>query len=279
MEIVEVRSGVFACLTAKPASNAGFVVGDRGTAVIDSLYSPEAGRQLATAVAEHAKSPVLLVVNTHHHSDHVFGNQAFAAPVVAHCALAAELARIVAHDLSPDAAAAWVAAHPEDRWLTEELEIRYPNIAFEDRLVIDLPPKHLVVQHLGGHTPDTIVVDLPDDKVLFAGDLVFEGRTPFLLSSSFRGTVSALSQLEKLGERTVVPGHGALCTMDYVRRYRTYVEALIDGVHRLLVTGLSREAVLESDDLPKWWTPDRPELQRANIARLIDELAGGQVRQ
>jgi cyclase len=274
MQIIEVKPDIYACLTPKPASNAGFVAGERGVLVVDALFSPAAGRDLASAVAEHTGKPALLLVNTHHHSDHVFGNQAFGAPIIAHCLLAGELSRAAARDLSPESRAAWIAEHPEDRWLVDELEIRYPNVIFEDRLLVDLPPRHMIVRHLGGHTLDSAIVDLPEDEVLFAGDLVFEGRTPYLLSAGFRATVTALRSLEQLGRRTVVPGHGALCDIAYIQHFREFLEALTGGVRRLLETGWSKQAILDSGELPPWWTSDRPELQRANVARLIDELTG-----
>jgi cyclase len=279
MQITEVKPGVFACLMANAAANAGFVASRLGALVIDSLHSPQKGRQLAEAVTAYTAQPVLLMVNTHHHSDHVFGNQAFDAPIIAHCALAGQLAQAAARDLSPEATAAWVADHPEDRWLIDELEIRYPNIVFEGHVLLDLPPKRIVVQHLGGHTPDSTVVDLPEDEVLFAADLVFEGRTPYLRDANFQATIVALRTLERLGRRTVVPGHGALCDMAYIARLRGYLEALTDGVRRLLGAGWSKEAILDSDELPKWWTADQPELQRANASRLVDELAGGHASQ
>lgn len=160
-------------------ANAGFVVTEQGVVVVDTLDSPARGRALAAAIQERTSQPALFVVNTHHHADHVFGYQAFAAPLIAHYSLADKLAESIARDLSPLDFAAWVAEHPEDRWLAEELEARYPNLHFDGRLVFDLPPHGLTLQHLGGHTPDSTIVDLPEPGVLFAGDLVFEGRVPF----------------------------------------------------------------------------------------------------
>jgi cyclase len=279
MQTVELRRGVFACLSPNAASNAGFVTSSLGTVVIDTLSSPQMGRQLAETAALHSDRPIVLVTNTHHHSDHVFGNQAFEAPIVAHCALAGELARVVAQNLTPDEVAAWVAEHPEDGWLRDELQIRYPNIVFDDHLLVELPPRRIAVQHLGGHTPDSSVVDLPDEEVLFAGDLVFEGRTPYLRDANFRECVAALRSLEKLGKRTVVPGHGVLCDMGYVTWIRDYLEALIDSAQRRLEAGWPAEAILDSGDLPGWPTADRPDLQRANIARLLAELAAGPASQ
>lgn len=272
MHIDEIKPGIFACLMDNETANAGFIVTERGVVVIDTLNSPARGRELAAAINSRTAQAVLFVINTHHHYDHLFGNQAFDAPVIAHCILAEQLAEAAARDLMPVAIAAHVSEHPEDHWLADELELIYPNLIFNERLVIDLPPLRLVVQHLGGHTPESSVVDLPGEGVLFAGDLVFEGRVPFMRHAHIEGTVQALRHLERLGARTIVPGHGALCDMSYVGRLAEYVGDLRDRVQELIAQGQDRGDILGSDELPRWWTEDRPDLMRANVARVYDEL-------
>jgi cyclase len=275
MQIAEIRPGIFACLMANETANAGFVVTEQGVIVIDTLDTPARGRELAAAIAARTGKPVLLVINTHHHYDHVFGNQAFAAPIVAHSTLPGQLAQAAARDLMPISIAAWISEHPEDHWMADELELVYPHILFERHLVLNLPPVRMVVQHLGGHTCESIVVDLPDEGVLFASDLVFEGRVPFLRHAHIENTLKALRRLQRLGARTVVPGHGNLCDMTYVVRFRDYVNDLREKVKELIAQGWEKGDVLDSDQLPPWWTQDRPELLRANVARVYDELVAG----
>ncbi|MGD8622891.1 MAG: MBL fold metallo-hydrolase [Anaerolineae bacterium] len=274
MEIVEVRPGTWACLMDNETANAGFVVTQKGVIIIDTLDTPARGRELAAAITARTDRPVRFIVNTHHHYDHTFGNQVFDAAVIAHCRLADELAQAVSRDLAPVAIAARLSTHPEDVWLVEELEVTYPNIVFQDRLVLDMPPKRLILQHLGGHTPDSIVIDLPEEGVLFAGDLVFEGRVPFLRQAHVEEILQALREVERRGARTIVPGYGALCDTAYVVRVRDYIEALRDTVADLVSRGWSRTEVLTAKHLPRWWTEDRPELQRANVARVYDQVAG-----
>ena len=244
---------------------------ERGVVVIDTLNTPAQGRRLASAVKDMTGSLVFLVINTHWHYDHTFGNQSFDAPILAHCSLASELAKAAARDLMPVAVAAWLSEHPEDRWMADELELAYPNIAFENRLTLDLAPFRMIVHHLGGHTPDSSVIDLPDDGVLFAGDLIFVDRVPFLRHASIHNTIQALGLIEALGSRTIVPGHGEPCDMAYVGRMRDYLEALQEQVGQLIARGRPRADILDSDELPRWWTADRPELVRANVERAYEE--------
>jgi cyclase len=278
MKIEEVRPGIYACLMDNETANAGFVVTGRGVIVIDTLNTPARGRELAAAIRTRTDQPVLFVVNTHHHYDHIFGNQAFDTPIIAHCALAEQLAKAASYELSALAVAAHVSQHPDDRWLADELQLVYPNLVFKQRLVLDLHPVLMVIQHLGGHTPDSSIVDLPDEGVLFAGDLVFEGRVPFLRQAHIESTLQALRRLQGLGERTIVPGHGALCDMTYVARLADYLEALRDSVQELIGRGYDRGDVMEANELPPWWTDDRPDLLRANVGRVYDELMGIGIR-
>jgi cyclase len=275
MHITKVQDGILACLMNNETANAGLIAGKRGVIVVDTLDTPARARQLAAAIKGTIGRPVLLVVNTHHHYDHVFGNQVFDAPVIASSALPDQLAAAVARDLSPVAVAAWISEHPADRWLADELEPVYPNLLFEQQQEVDLPPMHLLLRHLGGHTPDSIVVDLPEAGVLFAGDLVFEGRVPFLRHAHVETTLQALRYLAELGPRTIVPGHGALCDTAYLIRVTDYIEALRDKVQALVAWGWEKGDILDSEQLPQWWTRDRPELLRANVARVYDELVGG----
>lgn len=85
-------------------------------------------------------------------------------------------------------------------------------------------------------------------------------------------TTHALSHLERLGPRRIVPGHGAVCDMGYVARQREYLVALQETVQELIFEGKKKAEVLDSERLPMWWTEDRRELQRANVARVHDEL-------
>jgi cyclase len=272
MQITEVKSNVFACLMANQTANAGFVVTGRGVIVIDSLDRPAHGRQLAETIRGAIGKSVLFVINTHYHYDHTFGNQSFDAPVIAHRALAEQLSQAITRDLSPLALAARIADHPEDRWLADELEVIYPHVIFDHRLEMRLDPVRLVLQHLGGHTPDTCIVDLPDEGILFASDLVFEGRVPFLRQAHIEDTLQALRTLEALGERIVVPGHGQVCNTAYIRSLRQYLEALRLQVGQMIARGWSKGEILDSKQLPRWWTQDRPGLRRANVAHIYDEL-------
>lgn len=189
-------------------SNAGFVVTDGGVVVVDALGSPELGRELIRVIREVTPQPIRHVIVTHYHADHIYGLQAFkeaGASIIAHEQgreyLNSDTARLrleaSRQELAPaiDANTRLVAA---DRWLTGE----------ETRLT--LGGTDIVIQHVGpAHAPEDIVVWLPQRGVLFAGDLVFRGRIPYVGQADSANWIKSLGRLIAYQPKIMVTGHGA----------------------------------------------------------------------
>lgn len=190
-------------------SNAGFVVTDDGVAVIDALGSPALAQALLREIRRITPQPVRWVIVTHFHADHIYGLQSFkaaGAEVIAHPSareyLHSDTARLRL-EASRTELAPWIDAAtrlvPADRWLD----------APETRL--RLGGRELVVRHVGpSHTPEDLVVFVPDAATLFAGDLVFRGRIPFVGQADSGQWIEALSALVDFAPRRLVPGHGPL---------------------------------------------------------------------
>lgn len=115
-----------------------------------------------------------------------------------------------------------------------ELTLAPPSLTFEDRLDLHIGDRRVELHHLGiaAHTTNDVVVWLPDERVLFTGDLAFNGGTPFVLMGSVAGTLVALDRLVEFDAEVIVPGHGPpggpelLSTMGaYVRLVQEHAEA------------------------------------------------------
>jgi glyoxylase-like metal-dependent hydrolase (beta-lactamase superfamily II) len=191
-------------------SNAGFVVTPAGVVVIDALGSPQLARELLDEIARITPQPVTHVVLTHYHADHIYGLQEFrkrGAKILAqrgaleyiHSDTAASRLRASRAELAP--------------WIDERTELVVPDQWIDGATELVLGGTRLVLQPVGpAHTPEDLVVVLPAERVLFAGDIVFRGRIPFVGQADSRQWIAALDTLLKMDAKVVVPGHGALST-------------------------------------------------------------------
>ena len=191
-------------------SNAGFVVTPAGVVVIDALGSPQLARELLDQIARVTTQPVTHLVVTHYHADHIYGLQEFRQRGV----------RIVAQRraleyIHSETAASRLRASREELapWIDERTELVVPDQWIDGAMELVLGGQRIVLQPVGpAHTPEDLVVFLPDESVLFAGDMVFRGRIPFVGQADSRQWIAALDTLLSLQARVVVPGHGPLST-------------------------------------------------------------------
>lgn len=208
-------------------SNAAFVVTREGVLVVDALGSPALAQELLSAIARITPQPVRHVVVTHFHADHIYGLQVFkdAGAVITaqrdgqtylYSDAAALRLQASREELAP-----WVDARtrlvPADRWISEPTSLTLGGVEF---LLLPAGP---------AHTPEDLVVVLPQQRVLLAGDLVFRGRIPFVGQADSGRWIAALDRLIELRPQVIVPGHGPVSnsaqadlqlTRDYLQHLR-----------------------------------------------------------
>jgi cyclase len=235
-KVVEVGDGVFAYIQPDGSwyiNNTGFVVGDAAVISIDSCATERRTRALRAAISEVTALPVTTLVNTHHHGDHSYGNSVLGAPV------------IVGH--AATRAAVLDAGLPANTGFWDpvgwgELELAPPNVTFEDQLCLWPDDRPVQVRYVGqpAHTGDDCIVWLPEQRVLFAGDLLFNGGTPFVLMGSVTGALDVLqSVVAPIPAETIVPGHGAPATRELVATVVGYLRFVLDEARQGLAAGLS----------------------------------------
>ncbi|QWD69085.1 MBL fold metallo-hydrolase [Polynucleobacter sp. VK25] len=187
-------------------SNAGFVVTPSGVVVVDALGSPVLAQKLIAEIRKISPQKIVAVIISHYHADHVYGLQEFkkiGAKIYAQGEgrnyLSSETAkqRLIASriDFAP-----WVNANTRlvsaDEWIDQKSKLTIGGIDF---LISRVGP---------AHAPEDLMVYVPSEKVLFAGDLVFRGRIPFVGNADSKGWLVALDEIEKLNPNIVIPGHG-----------------------------------------------------------------------
>lgn len=196
-------------------SNAAFVVTPDGVLVIDALGSPPLARQLLALIGEKTTQPVRYVVITHCHADHIYGLQEFkaaGATLVGHVGcrdyLNSETARLRLQ-ASREEMAPWIDDDTRlvapDRWVGEGGQ--------EADVLLQLGSRRFRIQHAGpAHTDEDLVVLDEQTGVLFAGDIVFRSRIPFVGQADSGRWVKALDRMLILQPRLLVPGHGPVST-------------------------------------------------------------------
>lgn len=207
-------------------SNAGFILTPAGAVVIDALGSPQLARELIAEIKRISGKPVTHVIVTHYHADHIYGLQEFKA----------QGARIIAHRLGreylfSDTAASRLEASRTDLapWIDAATRLVEADQWIDGRTELDVGGVKLVLQPVGAaHTPEDLVVHFPAEGVLFAGDLMFRGRVPFVGQADSGQWIKSLNTLLAMDAKVVVPGHGPLSTsaredLELTRDYLTYL--------------------------------------------------------
>lgn len=207
-------------------SNAGFVVTPTGVVVIDALGSPALAESLVAKIKKITPLPITHVLVTHYHADHIYGLQVFkglGAKIFAHRAaliyLNSDTARLRL-EASREQLFPWVDENTHlvepDAWIDADQDLSIGGMVFQARIVGP------------AHTPEDLAFYLPAEKVLFAGDLVFRNRIPFVGQADSRHWITALDQLLAFDAEVIVPGHGPVSNdakhdMQQTREYLVYL--------------------------------------------------------
>lgn len=241
-DLHRVGIGVWAAISpdgSKAGSNAGFVIGQDGVAVIDSFQNVDAARELLAAIRQRTKLPIRYLVNTHYHLDHMTGNEVFAqagAVILAH-----KNVRQWAHTENLKFFGAKIT--PQQRQWVESIAL--PTVVYEDGVDLYLGDRKLEVRHLLGHTGGDSIVAVPDAKVVFTGDLLWYKHLPNLIDASTAPWIETLNTLSRdFPNATFIPGHGGIAPAGFLPEFRGYLEALRADVQRGLNQGKSGDQLV-----------------------------------
>jgi cyclase len=209
------------------------------------------------------RTRVRTVINTHHHGDHTYGNYLFpGATIISH-----ELCRRAVLDDKLDTTE-WF---PGVQW--GDLQISPPTVTFEDSISVWCNDLRAIVKYVGpAHTSNDVIVWVPDRGLLYAGDLVFNGGTPFVLMGSVQGLIEALTELEKLGATTVVPGHGPVGGPETITDQIAYLRFVQELAAQGLRHGRQPLEVAQATALGRFADLTDPERLVGNLHRAYSEL-------
>jgi quinoprotein relay system zinc metallohydrolase 2 len=223
-------------------ANIGFIVGSKGVAVIDTGGSLKVGQQLREAIAKTTSQPVLYVINTHVHPDHIFGNAAFLQ----------DKPQFVGHTKLGNAMALREEAYlrSNQNWMGDAFkgsEIIKPTQTVQDKLTLDLGDRTLELRaHPTAHTNTDITVLDSKTGTLWAGDLLFVERTPSI-DGDIKGWLGVIQELKSTPANRVVPGHGpTVGSQDAFADEERYLSVLLNDVRTSIAKGEPMERAMET---------------------------------
>lgn len=279
------RSGVPGADNEGHTSNAGFVVTDAGVVVFDALGTPALGYRMLQRIREVTDQPIARIIVSHYHADHIYGLQAFKEH--------AGMPPVYAQRLALGYVGGSAASQGEDAerrlaqrrealfpWVDENTWIVPPDHTFDDELRFEVGGVQFLVKHLGpAHAPGDSIMLVQDHDVLFSGDVIYQGRVPFLDSpeTDTRHWLEGLDYLTRLQPppRFIIPGHGDASDdpEQAVAATRDYIEYVRNAMRQAVADFLSFDEAYSRTDWSRYRDlPAFDASNRGNAFRIFLEM-------
>ena len=263
-------------------SNAGLVCGRSGSTLIDTLFDLRLTQAMLDQIAEKTKAPITRVVNTHHNGDHCWGNQLVAnAEIIAHRNFPGEMMK-----MSPEltqAMKSMPAETPGMAGLQEAMRpfdfsgitLTPPTLLFDNRLTLYVGDCEVELLYVGpAHTSTDVIAFIPEERILYAGDIIFRLCTPLGWEGTFQKWIEALDRIVALNPEKIVPGHGPLCGVEgavEMRKYLEYVRREAKACHDRGMSAADTARVIDPGPYAGWTEPERIAF---NVSRAYREFDG-----
>ncbi|NIQ40156.1 MAG: MBL fold metallo-hydrolase [Proteobacteria bacterium] len=266
--------------------NPGYVVTSDGVAVIDTPQLPTHAVKMRQEAEKHG--PIRYLINTEHHVDHIFGNYFFrgAGVVISHAEVYKDFMR-VAPNLNPYAYAkeAIPTDDPEGASLFPDEETYFanpnkPTITFDENVTLNLGDHTLYLINTPGHSKGQIAVYIPEEKVLFTGDTIFNQCQTWFYEADPDAWLISLKFIESLDVEFIIPGHGAVCTKEYIPVQSAFIREWVTAVAVGIAKGWSRDECVKNISFLDRFPVDigqeymGPRVQELNVMALFDYLTG-----
>lgn len=251
-------------------ANQGFIITSEGVVVVDTGFTRLRAEELRSEIRKITDYPIALVINTHDHSDHVFGNSVIAGirtPILSHVTCNKNVSQYGIGRME-----SYRSDIETVRTALEGLDILPSSETYESDFSFDLGEKRFEIIHpdRGAHTLGDTMVFLPDDGILFTGDVMWEKYHPNLEDANIQGWMTALEEMSQLKLRRVLPGHGPPTTKESVLEFRDYLRRF-DEWMRSSFNAFNNPVTMIFDD-PESQDWKLQMIVNRNIAKLYERL-------
>jgi glyoxylase-like metal-dependent hydrolase (beta-lactamase superfamily II) len=233
-------------------SNASVVIGTKSITIIDALGSPSLAEQLLSEIRKISDLPVTRVIATHYHADHIYGLQVFkelGATIIAPYGVDQYLSSKAAADRLEE------RRFSLDPWVNEKTHLVFPDEVIKESMVINDPGVTLTLNYLGkAHSDADLTVLVEPDQVFISGDVIFEGRIPFVGDSDSKAWLETLEKMaHQQSVKALIPGHGALAQnpLQAIQLTRDYLAYLRQNLGAGVEEMMSFDTLYDSID----WSP------------------------
>ncbi|MEU8075945.1 MBL fold metallo-hydrolase [Catellatospora citrea] len=265
----ELAEGVYAYIQPDGGwcvSNAGALIGPEGVTLIDATATVPRALLFRKHLDRVTDRPVKMLVVTHRHGDHHYGAAALAPD-----------AMVVAHDNARDSIEAdglnLLGIWPQAAW--GDVRLRVPELTYREQLTLHVGDTQVQLWHPGpAHTTGDTLAWLPQQRILFAGDVTFHAVTPLVMMGSVAGTLRTLRQLRDLDPQVVVSGHGPLGGPEVIDSNIDYLTWVQHVAADAFAAGLTPLQAAQQTDLGRFKALLDSERLVANLHRAYSELRG-----
>jgi cyclase len=251
-------------------NNTGFLISPGGVISVDASSTERRTRAYLDAIKTVTDQPVRTLVNTHHHGDHTHGNYLMPG------------ATIIGHERCREALLATPVPPPPGIWSEVDwgqLEPAPPFLTYTEGVTLWSDDLRCEVRYVGtpAHTTNDSIFYIPERSVVFTGDLLFNGGTPFALQGSVSGWIEVLETvLRPLGAQTLVPGHGPVCGPEVIDDMLAYLRFVQTTAEQAKAAGLSPLEAARATDLGEFKDLLDAERIVGNLHRAYLELDGAE---
>jgi len=258
-------------------SNAGVIITAKGVVIFDALGSPPLAHLLRSKIKEKTDQPIVKVIVSHYHADHIYGLQVFnegGAQILAPLGAKTYLAS--------DAAEGRLKERRESLfpWVNDETRLVHPDRYIDKVQTLTMGKVTIKIKPLGStHSDGDLSVMVEPDKVLLIGDLVFEGRIPFVAGSKPQRWLENLAAIKAKGIKTIIPGHGPASAQpeQAVQFTQGYIQYLNDTMGQAVEDLVPFDEVYNATDWTRYKKYPAFQVNRRNAYYMYLALEGASV--
>ena len=259
-------------------TNVGCVITEQGPVLIDTPMLPEEADDLRSQLRQMSELDIAYIIYTHQHFDHVIGSAFLTKRTIAYQGAISGI-KYLETNLAKEIPLFFPDLYQEKKEVFDNLEIILPQITFSNELRLHMGDRTLELSFVGGHSSASIVIYVPEDRVLFAGDNVVNGILLVTANCRFGSWIEMLRRVEEMEIDTIVPGHGDTCGKEVARNICSYFETMRDRVRGLIDAGATKDEAVQRIDMTDCLPvpPGEGVAQQVafDIARMYDQIQKG----